>query len=126
MKRVWVATGILLVIFGATLANSYYLKAFTQELTTKLTQAEASAETGDWDTSKRLTDEAYNTWFASDAYLHVTLRHADIDTILIGFREVNEFITCEEGGEYSAANARLITEVGLLYEAEALTLKNIF
>lgn len=36
-----------------------------------------------------------------------------------------EFLTCQEAGEYSAANARLMTQISLLYEAEQFTLKNV-
>ena len=32
---------------------------------------------------------------------------------------------CQEAGEYSAANARLMTQISLLYEAEQFTLKNV-
>ena len=64
-------------------------------------------------------------WLSHDAYLHVLLRHSETDEIYIDFREVAEFIQCEEAGEYSAANARLIAQLELLSEAEQLTLKNI-
>ena len=53
------------------------------------------------------------------------LRHADTDEVSSSFQEVGEFITCREDGEYSAANARLIAQIRLLYEAEQLSLKNI-
>ena len=61
-----------------------------------------------------------------DGYLHVTLRHSDTDLIHVGFQEVLEFIECQEGGEYSAANARLAAQIQLIYESEQLTLKNVF
>ena len=47
------------------------------------------------------------------------------DRIYTGFQEVLEFLTCQEAGEYSAANARLMTQISLLYEAEQFTLKNV-
>ena len=53
------------------------------------------------------------------------LRHSDTDQIYTGFQEVLEFLTCQEAGEYSAANARLMTQISLLYEAEQFTLKNV-
>ena len=68
---------------------------------------------------------AAEKWEAQDAYLHVTLRHADTDSIYTSFREVVEFLDSREQGEYSAANARLIALIELLNESEQLTLKNI-
>lgn len=125
MKRLWIAVGILLAVFAATLYNAHYLNQVTSEISGLLTHAEEQAEAGDWAAAETLTGKAYRLWTGHDMYLHVLLRHSDTDDVEIGFKEVHEFISREEDGEYSAANARLITELGLLYDAEQLTLKNV-
>lgn len=125
MKRIWIAAAILLAMLAGTLAHSFYLAAFTRNLTTLLEQAEASAEQEDWDTAAKLTQDAYDRWQKKDLYLHITLRHDETDIIYTGLREVTEYIQCQEGGEYSAANARLIANLELMVEAEQLTLKNV-
>lgn len=125
MKRLWIAAGLLVAVFAATLVNAHYLNGFTGALTGQLTQAEAAAESGDWAGAQSMTRQAYDAWEGNSAYLHIMLRHADTDQIQTGFQEVLEFLQCREGGEYSAANARLIAQIGLLYEAEQLTLKNV-
>lgn len=125
MKRVWIAVAILLAILAGTLAHSAYLTTFTRELTVLLEEAEANAEREDWDSAARLTQNAYDRWHAKDLYLHVALRHDETDVIYTGLREVTEFIQCQESGEYSAANARLIANLELMAEAEQLSLKNI-
>ena len=119
MKRLWIAALLLAVLFGATLCNNLYLRGFTGALNALLEQAEARAETGDWEEARVLTGQA------RDSYLHILLRHSDTDQIYTGFQEVLEFLTCQEAGEYSAANARLMTQISLLYEAEQFTLKNV-
>ena len=125
MKRLWTAAALLIALLGFTLFHSFYLSRFSNELTTILHEAEAKAESGHWEHAQDLTNTAWNKWHSHDAYLHVLLRHSETDEIYIGFREVAEFIQCEEAGEYSAANARLIAQLELLSEAEQLTLKNI-
>lgn len=125
MKRLWIACGILAAVFAATLCNAHYLNGFTSGLTDLLTQAEAKAEAGAWGEAEALTRQAREDWESHNSYLHIMLRHADTDAVHTGFREVQEFISCQEGGEYSAANARLMAQIGLLYEAEQLTFKNI-
>lgn len=125
MKRLWIACGILAVLFAATLYNASYLDRLTASLSDQLTQAEAYAEAGDWAEAARLTEGAFDEWESHTLYLHVLLRHADTDDVNSSFQEVGEFITCQESGEYSAANARLMTQIRLLYEAEQLSLKNI-
>ena len=119
MKRLWIAALLLAVLFGATLCNNLYLRGFTGALNTLLEQAEARAETGDWEEAHVLTEQALTQWQSRDSYLH------DTDQIYTGFQEVLEFLTCQEAGEYSAANARLMTQISLLYEAEQFTLKNV-
>lgn len=125
MKRVLIAAVILLTTLAVMLCHSFYISSFTKDLTTLLEAAEVRAEENDWKTAQELTHSAQEKWKAKDVYLHILLRHNETDTIYTCFREVAEFIQCQEGGEYSAANARLIAELELLSEAEQLTLKNI-
>ena len=125
MKRLWFAVGVMAVLFTATLLNSRYLRNFSAGLTDRLVQAEVQAEAGNWEEAGRLTKEALDVWTSHDMYLYTVLRHSDTDQIHTGFREVQEFINCQEGGEYSAANARLISQVELLYAMEQFNLKNL-
>lgn len=125
MKRAWIALAILWAIFAAGLYNGHVLRGFTQELTGLLTLAQTQAEHSAWSEAEELTRAAAHKWTARDAYLHITLRHADTDLIYTSFREVTEFLESQEQGEYSAANARLIALLELLNESEQLTLKNI-
>ena len=114
MKRLWIACGSLVVLFAATLYNASYLDRLTASLSDQLTQAEACAEAGDWAEAARLTEGAFDEWESHTLYLHVLLRHADTDDVNSSFQEVGEFITCQESGEYSAANGRLVVVAKLL------------
>jgi len=125
MKRLWIALALLAAVFGCTLYNSWYLEGLAEEVCGLLTQAEGQAEAGQWEQAEQLTAAARRRWEEKDVYLHITLRHGDIDQIYTSFREVGEFLACEEQGEYSAANARLIVLLELLGETEKLTLKNV-
>lgn len=125
MKPLWIASAMLAAVLCATLYNSWYMARLSDELTVTLIQAETLAERGEWGRAEALTRQAYDRWESQDYYLHITLRHTDTDQIHSGFREVLEFITCQEEGEYSAANARLITQIELVAGAEHPTLKNI-
>ena len=125
MKRVWIALGLLLMILAGTLAHSFYIASFTHDLSLLLEAAEAEAEQGAWDKATELTEIAHEKWDQHSTYLHITLRHTETDEIYTGFREVAEFIQCQENGEYSAANARLIANLELMAEAEQLTLQNV-
>lgn len=125
MKRLVIAISILLLIFVLTLSHSFYISSFTRELTVLLENAEGNAEKGDWRSAEKLTQTALEKWEKKGTYLHILLQHSDNDSVYTNFQVVNEFIQCQEAGEYSAANARLIAELELLAEAEQLTLQNV-
>lgn len=125
MKRFWIALLLLGAIFTGTLFHIHSLHGFTDTLATLLEQADELAAAEQWEQARTLTDQAKDTWADRDVYLHVLLRHADTDSIYAGFRETLALLDSREYGEYAAANARLITQIQLLYEAEQLTLKNL-
>lgn len=125
MKRICIACAILLSLLVGTLLHSFYIGAFARDLTLMLEEAEARAEAEDWESAAELTQTMRDKWESRQLYLHIALRHDATDAIYTGVREVQEFIECEEGGEYSAANARLIAGLELLSGAEQLSLQNI-
>lgn len=126
MKRFWIALLLLGAIFTGTLFHIRSLHGFTDTLSALLEQADELAAAEQWDQARDLTVQAKDTWGDRDVYLHVLLRHADTDSIYAGFQETLALLDSQEYGEYAAANARLVTQIQLLYEAEQLTLKNIF
>lgn len=126
MKRLWIAVAILFLLCGATLANVYCLTRFTADLSRSLIQAQQAVETGSWDQAADITARTEAAFQKRAAYLHITLRHEDIDVIETSFHEVMELLAHEERvGEYAAANARLISLMDLLAESECPTLRNI-
>lgn len=125
MKRFWIALLLLGAIFTGTLFHIRSLHGFTDTLAGLLEQADELAAAEQWEQARTLTDQAKDTWADRDVYLHVLLRHADTDSIYAGFRETLALLDSREYGEYAAANARLFTQIQLLYEAEQLTLKNL-
>lgn len=125
MRRGWMAVvllGAMLALAGWHLAT---LDALTGELEQRLERAEVLAERGDWGEADRLTREARETWSAKDRYLHMTLDHEAVDQIDVSFAETLEFIQCREAGEYSAANAKLRTQLELLGEMERPVPENL-
>ena len=125
MKRLWIAAILLCALLGATLANAWYLGHLTGELTAALEESEALAEAGDWAGAQAATEAAVRRLNNHEPYLHILLRPSDPAQIDAGVQEAMEYLDCREAGEYSAANARLMLRLGLLSEAERLTLKNV-
>ena len=125
MKRLWIATAILFLILFGTLYNSFYLSQLIDGYELRLNAAHELAKQGAWHNAGQLTRQVLQDWEKRSFYLHVLLQHANIDNINLSFQEVLEYLSIQEADQYTAANARLITQLGLLAEAELLTLRNI-
>ena len=127
MKRLYVSLGLVALLAALSGAHTLYLSRFTDELTGLLAQAQERVERDDWEGAARLTRQAKEQWVDKEGYLHVALRHADVDAILVSFDEALAFLQADEhqSAEYAAVNARLLTQLELLLEAELPTITNL-
>lgn len=125
MKRIWISLSILAVVFAAALANSWYLDHLTEDMAHTLAEAQALAETEDWEGGQKLTAKALEQWEKASDYLYIVVRHSDSDEVAAGFREVGQLLEWKEEAEYTSANARLIEEIRLLADMEQFTLRNL-
>lgn len=128
MRRLYISFGLIALLTVLSGVHVWHLGGFTDELTAMLTQAQEQAEQENWEEAARLTQKVKGRWMDHEGYLHVTLHHEDIDAILISLDETLAFLEGAEKqtAEYAASNARLITQLGLLVEAELPSLTNLF
>lgn len=126
MRRAWTAGSVLVLLCAAALWNGLYLGRFTDNLVSSLEQAQGMAEKGSWEEAARITGNAERRFQEQAFYLHVTLRHSDIDAVEAGFREVEQLLAHRERlGEYAAANARLTAQLELIAQSERFSLHNV-
>lgn len=127
MKRLYIALGLVTLLAVLCTVHTVYLGQLTADLSGLLAQAQEQVERGDWAGADRLTRQSKEIWVEHEGYLHTTLRHTDIDAILVSFDEALAFLRAGErqSAEYAAVNARLITQIGLLLESELPTLTNL-
>ena len=127
MKRLYVSLSLIVLLAALSGVHTVYLSRFTDQLSGLLTQAQEQVERENWEDATRLTRQAKEQWLAHDGYLHTTLRHADIDAMLVSVDEALAFLQASEhqSAEYAAVNARLLTQLALLLEAELPTITNL-
>lgn len=125
MKRGWIAAALLVGMVALASWHVSALGTLTGELGQSLARAEEMAEQGDWAQAAQVTQQASQRWDSQHFYLHATLEHDVTDAIAISFAETLEFLERREAGEYSAANARLMTQLELLGEMERPLLENL-
>jgi len=126
MKRVWIAGSILILLCALALWNGLSLGRFADNLASSLEQAQGMAEKGNWDEAARITQNAERRFRDRAPFLHVILRHCDIDDVETAFREVEQLLSHRERlGEYAAANARLVARLEIIGDGEHFALQNI-
>lgn len=126
MKRAWIAGSILILLCALSIWSGLSLGRFTEDITASLEQAQSMAVKGSWQEAARITSNAERRFQERTFYLHVTLRHNDIDAVETSFREVEQLLAYGDRLEvYAAANAVLIAQLELLSESEHFALRNI-
>ena len=127
MKRLLISAVIILSLTVLAGCHVLYLRHLTGEVIGLLDQAQEQVAEDDWAQAEALTRDALAIWTANDLYLHSTMRHNEIDTVLVAFQEVLAFLEGQERqpAEYAAANRRLTAQLELLLESELPTLQNL-
>ena len=125
MKSFWIPCLVLLSLFLLLSTNTIYLGSFIAPLQEQLEEAGDLVKNGNWEKALALTRDIHERWHNHSTYLHITLRHADLDSIYVLLEEVLAYLENQKIGEYSAVNATLISQLGLLYGMEELTLQNV-
>ncbi len=126
MKRLWVATALILVLAGLSTLHVFTLSHITHQLTGHLDQARQELIQGQWESAQSLIQEACQEWERHGFYLHTTLRHTDLDAIRGGFQEAMAYLSArEDASECAAVCARMINQLELIQEAELPTIHNL-
>ena len=126
MKRITVASLILLGLLAATIGNGLYLTHSAGQVTALLEESKTAAEQEDWEKALTLSNEAEEKWMSADFYHHVVLHVESLEEISVGFQELQQFLKTQDDAETAAAAGRLIRRIQMTAEKEQLRLENIF
>ena len=116
---------VLLLLLSASLANAGYVSHSVAEWCAELEDALTAAENEDWEGAHKALDTAYSAWSAQQTYFHILIEHAELDAAEALFAVSFSFAREEDGAEFRANTAELLTQLRLLREMEALSIKNI-
>lgn len=116
---------VLALLLGASLWNARCVSRSVEDWCAELEVSLALAQEADWDGARAALDAVYTSWSARQTYFHIMLEHAELDAAEALFAASRSFAQEEEGAEFRAETAELITQLRLLREMEALSVKNI-
>ena len=126
MKRLWIALLIVALLVGMSSLHVNHLEKLSNELIAQLETAKASLIRGSRSTARESVQAVWDRWEDHAFYLHITLRHMEIDEIRTGLREAMAYLDSrEDTAECLASISRLISYLELLIEAELPSIKNL-
>jgi len=126
MKRLWISTGLVLLMLLLSALHLWELDRFTTNLERQAQLVQRHLLREDWENAAPLLHSTYQQWENKAFYLHTTLRHEDIDAVRTSFREAIAYMTSrEDAAECVSVLEKLRNQLELLLEAELPSLKNL-
>ena len=122
----WLAPLLALaLLLGASLWNARTVAQSVEDWCAALETALPAAEAEDWDTVRETLDRVYDAWDARQTYFHVMVEHAELDAAEALFAVSRSYAKSEDAAEFQANTADLLTQLTLLREMEAVSIRNI-
>lgn len=126
MKRLWIVLLIVALLVVTSSLHVKHLERLSNELIAQLEIAKTSLSQGNRPKTRESVQAVWDQWERQSFYLHITLRHMEIDEIRTGLREAMAYLDSrEDTAECLASISRLINYLELLVEAELPSIKNL-
>lgn len=116
---------LLAALLAFALWNGGRMAADTARWQAQLRQADALAQSGDWDGTSALLSESYEDWSRRQAYLHIVSQHSAVDEAEALYRRCQALAAVRELSEFRAELAGLERQLEQVSEMERFSLRNI-
>ena len=115
----------LLLLGTLAFTNAAYVSAQSDRWCEEIQSAQSAAEAARWDEAAAILTQINEDWQRCSAYLHIVVRHDEIDDAEGLLAETLAFSAEKNGAEFRASASKLATQLRRLAEAEEFSLKNI-
>lgn len=116
---------VLALLLGASLANARFVSRSVEHWCAGLEIVLDAAAREDPDGAQSALDAVYADWSRRQTYFHIMVEHAELDAAEALFAVSRSHAAEESYSELRADLAELLTQLRLLREMEALSIKNI-
>ena len=125
MKPLVISLAALGLILGFSLWAGSYVAARTEDWSAQLDEADNFAQEERWAQAEERLRLAYADWGWSQTFFHTIMEHAELDEAESLF--ATAFAACDEADapDFHAAMAQLASQLRLLAETQAVSIKNI-
>ena len=125
MKPLALSLAALAAILAFSLWSGYYVAGRTETWSAQLSVADEYAQQERWEDAEAQLQLAYDDWCTSQTFFHTIMEHDELDEAESLF--ATAYAACDERDvpDFHAAMAQLATQLSLLAETQAVSVKNI-
>ena len=125
MKPLVLSLAALAAILAFSLWSGYYVAERTETWSAQLSVADEYAQQERWEDAEAQLQLAYDDWCTSQTFFHTIMEHDELDEAESLF--ATAYAACDERDvpDFHAAMAQLATQLSLLAETQAVSVKNI-
>ena len=125
MKPLVISLAVLAAILTFSLWAGHYVQARTETWSDQLALADASAQQEHWEDAETQLQRAYADWSTSQTFFHTIMEHAELDEAESLFAAAFAACDTQDAPDFHAAMAQLVSQLRLLAETQAVSIKNI-
>ena len=126
MKKELFTALLLMGIFTACLINISYIGKLTGEINELISQSMELADRGEWKAAAKSAETAVNLWHAHDAYTHIVIKHADIDSATDALHDLLAEIYSESCGNVNGTALKARYHFECIYNMEKISFGSVF
>ena len=126
MKKELFAFTVLVLIFAASLLNIHYLNRLSGEIITLIEEADGYISQEDWKNAQATAAKAHEKWESRGAYIHIVIRHSEIESVVNALSALIKEIYSEDEGAARGAARAAAERMASVSSVERLRLRNIF
>lgn len=116
---------LLAALLCFSLLNCAAIVRDTDRWSAQLEQADTLAKSEDWASAEAALADSYADWNACQTFLHIVMKHEEVDGAESMYRQAFAFAETEELSEFRAEVAELRNQFRLLAEMERISIKNV-
>ena len=125
MKPLVISLAALGLILGFSLWAGSYVAARTEDWSAQLAEADSFAQAERWAQTEEGLRLAYADWGRSQTFFHTIMEHAELDEAESLFAAAFAACDAQDAPDFHAAMAQLASQLRLLAETQAVSIKNI-
>ena len=125
MKPLVISLAALGLILGFSLWAGSHVAARTEDWSAQLAEADSFAQAERWAQAEEGLRLAYADWGRSQTFFHTIMEHAELDEAESLFAAAFAACDTQDAPDFHAAMAQLASQLRLLAETQAVSIKNI-